>query len=97
MKKFALVHYGFETPAPAIMEAWTDWFASLGDKLLENIGFSGPGREITHTGTQDLPFDLQAITGISIINAESFDEASQIANDCPSINAIRVYELRSMG
>ncbi len=97
MKKFVLIHYGFETPTPAIMDAWNDWFASLGERLLENIGPFAPGKEITHTGTQDLPFDLEAITGFSIIRAESVDEAAQIAQDCPIITSIRVYEIRSMG
>jgi hypothetical protein len=96
MKKFVLLHYGFETPTQEIMDAWGNWFASIGDKLLENIGPFGPGREITDSGTKELPMDLAAITGFSIISAENMDEAEKITRDCPSITGIRVYEPMSM-
>ena len=35
MKKFVIFHYGFEMPTPEIMEAWSKWFASLGDKMID--------------------------------------------------------------
>jgi hypothetical protein len=56
----------------------------------------GPGREITHTGTKELSHDLGAITGYLIINADSIDEAEKIAQDCPIITSVRVYEAMSM-
>lgn len=94
--KFAFLHYGYEMPTPEIMDAWGRWFASMGDKTVENVGPFGPGKEITHTGTQELPHDLGAITGITIIDAESAAEAEEIAKDCPIITSIRVYEVMSM-
>jgi hypothetical protein len=96
MKKFVLLHYGFETPTQAIMDAWSKWFASIGDKLVENCGPFGSGREITRTGTKELSLDKEAITGYSIINAEDIDEAERIAKSCPFITSIRVYEVMSM-
>jgi hypothetical protein len=96
MKKFVLLHYGFETPTQEIMDAWNDWFASLGDKLVENCGPFLAGREITHAETRDLPLDREAITGFSIIQAEDLDHATEIAQGCPSITGIRVYQVGSM-
>jgi hypothetical protein len=96
MKKFAFLHYGYETPTPAIMDAWGKWFASFGDRTVDNVGPFGPGREITPTGTKELPRDLAAITGFTIIHAENLDEAEEIAQACPSITSIRVYEVLSM-
>lgn len=97
MKKFVFVHVGFVPPTSEIMEAWGAWFASFEDKLVDggNLGV-GPGKEITDSGMNDLPFDAEAITGFSIIEAENMDAAVRIAEKCPSITSIRVYETRSM-
>jgi hypothetical protein len=96
MKKYALLHKGFKTPTPEIMDAWGGWFASLGDKLVENGGPFGPGREISPLGTKELPMGLESYTGYTIINADNLDEAEKIARGCPSITSIRVYEIMSM-
>ncbi len=39
MKKFMLLHFGFEKPTPEIMAAWGEWFESVADKSVENGGF----------------------------------------------------------
>ena len=88
-----LLHYGFEKPTPEIMEAWGDWFESIADRTVDRGGFSG-GREISASGTEDLPWGMESITGYNIIEAESLDEAEQIAKGNPFIASIRVYELR---
>ncbi len=95
MKKFMLLHYGFETPTPEIMAAWGKWFESIADRQLDQGGFNG-GREISADGTQDLPWGRESITGYNIIEAKDLDEAERIAAKNPFIASIRVYELRSM-
>jgi hypothetical protein len=54
------------------------------------------GEEITADGSRDLPMDLEAITGYIVIQVENLQEAEKIAQKCPSITSIRVYEIRSM-
>lgn len=93
MKKFMLLHYGFEQPTPEIMEAWNKWFESVADRSVEHGGFMG-GREITKDGASELPWGPDSITGYSIITAESLDEAAEIASGNPFIASIRIYELR---
>ena len=93
MKRYMLLHYGFEKPTPEIMEAWQSWFASIADISEENGGFHTGAREITRSGSVDLPMNLDAITGYSIIKAESLDEAEKIAGENPFITSIRVYEI----
>ena len=95
MKKFMLLHYGFEPPTPEIMAAWGSWFESIADVQADQGGFSG-GREISKDGTKDLPWDRESITGYNIIEAESLDAAVEIAQGNPFIDRIRIYELRSM-
>ena len=93
MKKYMLLHYGFEKPTPEIMAAWNKWFESIADRTVENGGFHGGAREISQNGTRDLPMDMDAVTGYSIINAESLEEAEQVARGNPFIASIRVYEI----
>ena len=95
MKKFMILHFGFETPTPEIMEAWGKWFESIADKQVDQGGFSG-GREISKDGTKDLPWDMESITGYNIIEAEDLDAAEALAQSNPFIASIRVYEIRSM-
>jgi hypothetical protein len=73
VKKFVLLHYGFETPTPEIMKAWSTWFESVADRTVDNGGFSG-GREVSASGTRDLPWGMESITGYTVIEAESLDE-----------------------
>jgi hypothetical protein len=96
MTKFVLVHYGFETPTPEIMEAWKNWFASVGDNMVDAVGGFGPGKEITPDGIKELPRDREAITGFTVIQAGSMDEAVKIAKLNPMITSVRVYEAKSM-
>lgn len=93
MKKFVLMHFGFEQPTPEIMDAWDAWFASIAEQTIENVGFSG-GREISKNGTRDLSWDMESITGYSVIEAESLDAAEEIAKSNPFISSIRIYEVR---
>lgn len=93
MKKFLFLHYGFEKPTPEIMAAWHKWFESMKDNAIDNFGFS-EGREISKAGTKDLPLGPESITGISIVSADSLDQAERMAKSNPYISSIRVYEVR---
>ncbi len=94
MKKFVLLTIGFTPPTPEIMESWMQWFKSIGDKIVDQIGL-GNGKEVTKDGISDLPMHKDAITGYVVINAENMDEAIKIAQDCPMITSTKVYEVMS--
>ena len=93
MKKFLFLHFGFEKPTPEIMRAWHAWFASIADKQVDQAGITG-GREISRSGTRELPWDSESITGYNIVEAESLDAAEKLARGNPFIHSIRIYELR---
>lgn len=97
MKKFILLHYGFEKPSPEVMAAWGKWFASVADRTVDNGGMWGGAREISKGGTKDLPLGPDSITGYTIIKAESLEEAERLASENPYIASIRVYEVMSKG
>ena len=88
-----LLHYGFEKPTPEMMSAWGKWFESVADRTADQGGFHGAAREISHDGNKDLPMGTDSITGYSIINAESIEDAEKIAGENPFIAGIRVYEI----
>ena len=93
MKRFMLLHFGFEKPTPEIMAAWGKWFELVADKTVDPGGHFSGAREISHSGAKDLPMGMESITGYTIINAESLDDAEKIAQDNPFIASIRVYEI----
>ncbi len=96
MKKFMFLHFGFEKPTPEIMGAWGKWFESIADKTVDQGGHFSGAREISKSGTRDLPMGMESITGYTIIEAADLDAAEKIAQDNPYIASIRVYEIMAM-
>lgn len=94
MKKYVLLHYGFEQPTPEIMAAWGKWFDATKPHMVDMGGF-GEGREISRSGIRPLPLAPDSITGFTIVNAESLDHAEKLAEGNPYIASIRIYEVRS--
>ncbi len=95
MKKYMYLSFGFEKPTPEIMGAWGKWFESIADKIIDQGGFHGGAREISKDGTKDLPMGMESITGYIIVNSESLDEATSLAQDNQFIASIRIYEILS--
>jgi len=93
MKKFVIMTIGFTKPTPEFMQEWQQWFKSIEDKMVDQVGLSD-GKEITKDGISDISFDLDTTTGFVVINAENMDEAIGIAQKCPMVTATRVYEVR---
>ena len=93
MKKFLFLTFGFEQPTPELMGAFERWFGSVADRMVDRGGLWGGGREITKDGVAELPFGKDSLTGFIIFNAESLDEAEEIARECPVISSNRIYEI----
>lgn len=88
MKKFMYLRFGFENPTPEIMGAWGRWFESIADRIVDQGAHFSGGREITRAGTKELPLGMESITGYTIVNAESLDEAEKMARSNPYIAGI---------
>ncbi len=85
------------TPTAEIGQAWMDWFAEVGDKMVDSGNPMTAGTEIMKdSSAKELEFGLDALTGYSIINAESKEEAIEIAKTNPMITSVVVYELAKM-
>lgn len=94
MKKYVLLHFGFEKPTPEVMAAWGKWFETVKPHMIDMAGF-GNAREISKAGTTDLPLGPDSITGFTIVDAASLDDAEGLARGNPYISSIRIYEMRS--
>ena len=92
MKKFALVTVGFEKPTQEVMAEWMKWFQSIGTKMESQLGFRN-GKEVKPDGKRDLAMDRNAMTGMIVLNAESMEEAIEIAETCPMVTSTLVYEV----
>lgn len=93
MKKFLILHFGFEMPTPEIMAEWNGWFATIADRQIARGHLPG-GKEITADGVVDLPFGKDSLTGYTMIQAANLDEATAIAAACPYVLSTRVYEIK---
>jgi hypothetical protein len=92
MKKFLILHFGFKKPTPEEMAAWNTWFESIASRQVERGHFPG-GRELSHSGSKELPFGEDSITGYTIITADDLDDAEKVAQECPIVASTRIYEI----
>jgi hypothetical protein len=78
----------------AAMAAWGNWFGSLGAAVLDPGNPFGPSSTVANGGSvgDGAP---SALTGYSVLSADSLAAASQLAQDCPVLAAggsVEVYE-----
>ena len=98
MKKFVLLYHGTrdQVPTDESTAAWGEWFASLGDKVVDAGNPFGQGREVSASNTTELAPSADGVTGYTLINAQDIDEAEKIALSHPTVPTILVYEAMPM-
>jgi hypothetical protein len=98
MANFVLVYHGGKMPespeeGAQVMQAWTDWFAKIGDALVDGGNPASRTRTIAANGS--VSDDPAGPSGYSIIKADSLDAAVAIAKGCPVLaggSSIQVVE-----
>ena len=95
MKKYVLLFQGFE-PGEGGMAAWNDWFAGMGDKVIDGGNPFGDGVEISDGKVTKAGMGQSDISGYAIVSADSLDQATELGKACPSTGGVRVYEAVSM-
>jgi hypothetical protein len=81
------------------MEAWTSWFGTLGDAVVDVGAPFGPSAVIGPDGavSEGAPARL---SGYSVIAADSLDDATSKAKGCPVLSSggsVELYESLPMG
>jgi hypothetical protein len=96
MKKFLFLYKGYVTPTPEIGKAWMDWFASVGEAMVDSGNAMSAGVEVTPDAVAAIDTGLESFTGYSIINADDMDAAVALAKTNPMITSVVVYDLAKM-
>jgi hypothetical protein len=99
MAKFVYVYYAGQDTDAGDDAAWGQWFGELGEKLVDGGNPFGPNGQAVHMGGV-MAVSEKPVTGYSIVNAESMDEAVEMAKTCPLVSskdgAVCVYEALPM-
>lgn len=87
-----------ETPEAqeAAMKAWGDWFGTLGGAIVDGGAPFGPSTAVTANGAAS---PTAALTGYSVLTADSIDAAAKLAKGCPVLSSggtVEVYEALPM-
>jgi len=104
MANYLLVYHGGQMPespeeGAKVMQAWTDWFGTLGDALVDGGNPVTQVRTIASNGTVSNG-GVNPSSGYSILKADSLDAAVVLARGCPILNggggSIEVAETSAM-
>lgn len=98
MANYVLVYHGGSMPespeeGAKVMQAWTDWFAKLGDALMDGGNPASKTRRIGADGS--VSDDASGPSGYSILKADSLDAAVELAKGCPVLaggSSVQVVE-----
>jgi hypothetical protein len=83
-----------EEERQAATTAWVGWFGGLGQAVVDPGNPFGPATTVTNGGSVN-DGATSAITGYSVLSADSLAAASALAKDCPVLAAggsVEVYE-----
>ena len=89
MAKYVLLYSGGSMPETeaeqaAVMQAWGAWFGVLGSALVDQGNpFTGQAKSIASDGSVSDGAGDKAASGYSIIQADSLDAATTLAQGCP--------------
>lgn len=101
MKNFVYLYHSTQTTPPTKegLEAFTNWYASLGDKVVDGGNPIKRDSQAVIANGKSQPGD-DTIIGYAIVKAESLEEAVEMAMGNPLAHAegasIHVYETAEM-
>jgi len=103
MAKYLMAYHGGEMAQTdeqraAVMAAWGAWFGALGSAIVDPGNPCGPAMTVAGDGSI-APGGSSALTGYSVISADSLQAASELAKGCPVLGAggsVEVYEVHEV-
>ncbi len=102
MAKFLYTFHGGKRPetkeeGERVMAAWSAWMGGLGAALADPGGPSGPSMTVTAKGVQNNG-GANPVSGYSIVEAASMDEAVAMAKGCPILDdgTVEITEILDM-
>ena len=103
MAKYLFTYHGGRMPeteeeGAAVMARWGEWMGGLGAALVDQGAPVGPAATIASDGTTTHGGEV-TVTGYSIVEADSHEDALGLATDCPireDGGAVQVAEIHPM-
>jgi hypothetical protein len=92
MAKYLFVYHGGKKPSnPAevkkVMDAWGQWFGSMGAAVIDGGNPVGKSSTVRPDGSIANDGGANPVSGYSLIEAPSLDEAHKKARGCPLLAA----------
>jgi hypothetical protein len=90
MPKYLFAYHGGKRPetpeeGAKIMDAWVAWFQKLGPAVVDGGNPVGPSRTVSAGGVAG-DGGANPVSGYSIVNADSFEAAVEMAKGCPILD-----------
>lgn len=97
MPKFLLIYHGkpdIQSPEDGAkhMQAWKAWSAGMGDAVVDPGLPVGASKTITADGVEDHG-GANPASGMTVLQANSMDEAIALAKDCPHLSGTGTIEI----
>ena len=88
MSKYLLAYHGGSMPETeaeqaAVMEAWGQWFGSLGDAVVDGGAPVGAATTIAADGSTSSGGGANPVSGYTLLTASDLDAAVTLAKGCP--------------
>lgn len=92
MTKYLLSYHGGDQPASKeegekVTKSWMDWMASLGKSLVEPGNPTTVAKTIDKAGKVSDGGGPNPVTGYTVLEAGSLDDAVKLAKGCPQLKA----------
>jgi hypothetical protein len=92
MAKYVFAYHGGSAPeseeeSAKVMDAWGKWFESMGAAVIDGGNPVGPSITVTSDGNTLGNGGPNPISGYSLIEASSVDDAAEKAKRCPILSS----------
>ncbi len=98
MAKYVFVYHGGSMPETEagqaeLMQAWSEWLGSAGDKLVDGGNPIGASKTIGSDGSVGDGGGANPVTGYSLLTADSLDDAVAFAKASPHLGSGGTIEI----
>ena len=92
MAKFLLVYHGGSMPETQeegmkVMAEWMAWFEGMGTAVVDGGNPVGQSSTVHAGGSVTVDGGSNPASGYSLVNADSLEQAIELAKGCPILNA----------
>ena len=92
MPKFIFAYHGGKMPetqeeGEQVMAQWMEWLGGLGEAVVDGGNPAGPSSTVHPDGSVTCDGGSNPLSGYSLISADNIEQATEIAQGCPILQA----------